>query len=542
MGGDAAAESATEPQTTDGVKINIRCSNGSKFFVHVSLESTVRSFKDVVAQNCDISADQQRLIYKGRILKDDQTLQSYGLEADHTVHLVRGFTPANATGGTNTSGANTTTTNARAAGANEGGGLGGAGLGASLFPGLGINGMGGGGGLNSLFGANPPDLDQLQQPFMSNPNLVREIMNSPAMQNLLNNPDIVRNLLMSNPQMQELMDRNPELAHILNDPSTLRQTLEATRNPEIMREMMRNTDRAMSNIESSPEGFNMLRRMYENVQEPFLNATTMAGNTGNDSTGILGTQGGQTRNQSTNPSTTSAEATSPVPNTNPLPNPWSSAATGGAQNNVRRSTTGVEARQQTPTGLGGLGMPDLEGMLGGLPDASSLSQFMQNPAISQMMQSILSNPQTMNQILGMNTDQHGVPDLNSMREVMQNPEFLRMFSSPETMQQLLSMQQALMTQLGQQQSTQEPGQTGGGTGPANNVGLEMLSSMFGGLGAGSLAVPNRSNEPPEQLYATQLSQLQEMGFFDTQENIRALIATSGNVHAAVERLLGNPGQ
>lgn len=248
------------------------------------------------------------------------------MEADHTVHLVRGFTPANTTGGTNTSGANTTTTNARAAGANEGGGLGGAGLGASLFPGLGINGMGGGGGLNSLFGASPPDLDQLQQPFMSNPNLVREIMNSPAMQNLLNNPDIVRNLLMSNPQMQELMDRNPELAHILNDPSTLRQTLEATRNPEIMREMMRNTDRAMSNIESSPEGFNMLRRMYENVQEPFLNATTMAGNTGNDSTGILGTQGGQTRNQSTNPSTTSAEATSPVPNTNPLPNPWSSAA------------------------------------------------------------------------------------------------------------------------------------------------------------------------------------------------------------------------
>lgn len=48
--------------------------------------------------------------------------------------------------------------------------------------------------------------------------------------------------------------------------------------------------------------------------------------------------------------------------------------------------------------------------------------------------------------------------------------------------------------------------------------------------------------PPEQLYATQLSQLQEMGFFDTQENIRALSATAGNVHAAVERLLGNLGQ
>ncbi len=35
-----------------------------------------------------------------------------------------------------------------------------------------------------------------------------------------------------------------------------------------MREAMRNNDRAFSNIESHPEGFNMLRRMYENVQVP----------------------------------------------------------------------------------------------------------------------------------------------------------------------------------------------------------------------------------------------------------------------------------
>ncbi|XP_057415746.1 ubiquitin domain-containing protein DSK2a-like [Lotus japonicus] len=540
MGGDGAGE---ESKGAEEVNINVRCSNGSKFSVQVSLNSAVGSFKDLVARNCDIPVEQQRLIYKGRILKDDQTLQSYGLEADHTVHLVRGFAPTNTTGGTNSGGTNTTTDNARGAGANDGGGLGGLGFGASLFPGLGINGTGG----NGLFGDGLPNLEQMQQPFISNPNLVREIMNTPAMQNLINNPEIVRNLIMSNPQMQELMDRNPELAHILNDPSTLRQTLEATRNPEIMREMMRNTDRAMSNIESSPEGFNMLRRMYENVQEPFLNATTMGGNAGNNDTAISGTQGGQVRDQSTNPSTANSETTggSPVPNTNPLPNPWSSTRTGPAPpNNTRRSTAGGDARQQTPTGLGGLGMPDLEGMLGGsgMPDAASLAQLMQNPAISQMMQSILSNPQTLNQILGTNTEQRGMPDLNSLREVMRNPEFLRMFSSPETMQQLMSLQQSLLSQLGQQQPTQESGQTGGGTGPLNNLGLEMLSSMFGGLGAGSLAVPNRSNEAPEQLYATQLSQLQEMGFFDTQENIRALIATSGNVHAAVERLLGNSGQ
>lgn len=50
-----------------------------------------------------------------------------------------------------------------------------------------------------------------------------------------------------------------------------------------------------------------------------------------------------------------------------------------------------------------------------------------------------------------------------------------------------------------------------------------------------------STVPLEQLYASQLSQLQDMGFVDTQANIQALRATGGNVHAAVERLLGNPG-
>jgi ubiquilin len=77
--------------------------------------------------------------------------------------------------------------------------------------------------------------------------------------------------------MWDIIDRNPDLAHIFNDPGTLQQTLDAARNPEQMREMMKNTDHAMSNIEASPEGFNMLRHMYETVQEPRLNAATMAG-------------------------------------------------------------------------------------------------------------------------------------------------------------------------------------------------------------------------------------------------------------------------
>ncbi len=48
------------------------------------------------------------------------------------------------------------------------------------------------------------------------------------------------------------MDRNPELNHMLNNPEVLRQTMEIARNPAMMQELMRNQDRAMSNLESIP--------------------------------------------------------------------------------------------------------------------------------------------------------------------------------------------------------------------------------------------------------------------------------------------------
>ncbi|KAK9071478.1 hypothetical protein SSX86_010047 [Deinandra increscens subsp. villosa] len=473
-----------------------------------------------------------------------------GMEAEHTVHLVRGFMPATSTpaDGAPTR-TNTTPPVAGEVGSVEAGTRGGMGLDGSPFPGLGLSGLGGNGG---LFGAGLPELEQMQQQLTQNPNMMREIMDLPFVQNLLNNPDTMRNMMMNNPQMREIIDRNPELGHMLNDPAIIRQTMEAARNPELMREMMRNTDRAMSNIESSPEGFNMLRRMYENVQEPFLNAATMGGggNTTNnlDSNpfaSLLGGQGGPPRDQVANPTTTGADPAtgSPAPNTNPLPNPWAAGGGRANQTNAAATNPGETGRSPPVGGLGGLGVPGLEGLFGGTtPDPSSMSQLMQNPAISQMMQGLLSNPESMNRVLGLNPQMRSMLDSNpQLREMMQNPDFIRQLTSPETMQQMMTLQQSLFSGIGQQQTPRDAGQTGG-TGTPNNLNLDMLMNMFGGLGTGGFTAPNNSSVPPEELYATQLAQLQEMGFFDVRENLQALTATRGNVHAAVERLLGNLGQ
>ncbi|GMI86311.1 hypothetical protein like AT2G17190 [Hibiscus trionum] len=536
-GADRDTTASMEAFSGDAVTVNVSCSSGSKFSVQINLHSTVLSFKAVLARNCDIPADQQRLIYNGRILKDDQTLQSYGLEADHTVHLVRRFAPTPPA----------PTTDSRAVGSDDGEALGAgeAGLRASLFPELGFGSAG-------SFGDGLPNFEHVQQQLARNPGIIDEIMDLPAVQILMNNPEMTRNFILNNPRIAELIYRNPELAPILNDTSAVLRILEDTRNHELMHEMTRNTDRAMSNIESSPEGFNMLCGMYEIVHEPFLDATTMAGATGNGSaepfTFLLETQGGnQARDWSTNQSTSASGTTpnSPAPNTNRLPNPWSSSAGGGVQTNTTRSDPRADSRPQAPAGLDGLGLPPFEGLFGAMQDTNSLNQLMQNPAMSQMTQSLPSNPQYMNQVLGLNPQlQSLVGSISQPREVMQNSQFHGQWISPEMMQQLSTLQQSRLSQLSRTQSTQEPAQTGAGGGPGthNNMGLEALMAMFGGLGAGSLGVRNRSYVRPEELYGAQLLQLQEMGFIDIRENIQALIASAGNVRAAVERLLGNPGR
>ena len=70
--------------------------------------------------------------------------------------------------------------------------------------------------------------------------------------------------------------------------------------------------------------------------------------------------------------------------------------------------------------------------------------------------------------------------------------------------------------------------------------MQLLNSTGGATPiAGGVEAPPALAPPanPDQLYAHQLQTLTEMGFFDTDANLRALVATGGNVQAAVERLL-----
>ena len=53
-------------------------SGGAVFEVKVLPSSTILGLKAVVSPHCDAAVEQLRLIYKGQVLKDHETVESYG--------------------------------------------------------------------------------------------------------------------------------------------------------------------------------------------------------------------------------------------------------------------------------------------------------------------------------------------------------------------------------------------------------------------------------------------------------------------------------
>jgi ubiquilin len=92
----------------------------------------------------------------------------------------------------------------------------------------------------------------------------------------------------------------------------LRQSMEMMRNPNAMREAMRSQDLQMSQLENIPGGFNAMRRMFEDVQEPMMEASQ--------------SMGAAQQNNNTNNANSTSSTPSTAPTNTALPNPWGGGA------------------------------------------------------------------------------------------------------------------------------------------------------------------------------------------------------------------------
>lgn len=60
------------------VKISIRCSNGESFDIELEKKWTILEVKEAIEKKKEIPSKEIRLIFRGRVLKDNESVESYG--------------------------------------------------------------------------------------------------------------------------------------------------------------------------------------------------------------------------------------------------------------------------------------------------------------------------------------------------------------------------------------------------------------------------------------------------------------------------------
>ncbi|XP_061719932.1 LOW QUALITY PROTEIN: ubiquilin-1-like [Cydia pomonella] len=379
--------------------------------VDIEEDADIRKLKEALGPRFGAEPEQLCLIFAGKIMNDADTLKQHNIKDGLTVHLVIKTPPRpEPEGGPRRPPAD---------------------IGATPF---GLNSLGGLAGLESLGLGQSTFMDlqaRMQQELLSNPDMLRQVLDNPLVQQMMNDPENMRTLITSNPQMQDLMARNPEISHMLNNPELLRQTMELARNPAMLQELMRSHDRALSNLESIPGGYNALQRMYRDIQEPMLNAaSSMAGN---PFSGLVDNSDG------TNPQQ-GAE------NRQPLPNPWQRGGGGGGGGGGAGGAGGAGS------GPGLINTPGMQSLLQQMSENPRLVQSMLSaPYTNSMLQALAADPDMASRLINQNPMFANNPQLQEqMRTMMpqmlaqlQNPEMQQMMSNPQALNALLQIQQGM---------------------------------------------------------------------------------------------------
>lgn len=198
-------------------KVVIKLSNATTTEVAVeSFTQTVLALKETVATALSIPVSQQRLIFRGKVLKDENSLEFYEIAEGLTIHLVKGAakpaetTPTAAPVATPSAAPSATPFAPPAANPFAA---------QAPFPAFGANPYGAGMGGAGMGMGMGMDMNRMQEEMMRNPQMMQQIMNSPMMQGMLDNPEMLREIMLNNPQMQAMLDSNPHVRHVLNDPS-----------------------------------------------------------------------------------------------------------------------------------------------------------------------------------------------------------------------------------------------------------------------------------------------------------------------------------
>ncbi|XP_065254451.1 ubiquilin-2-like [Emys orbicularis] len=531
-----ANHAAITAESGDVLKVTVKTLKQKEQF-EVAESSTIRAFKDEVAKRFKAPSDLLVLIFAGKILKDQDTLSQHGVRSGFSIHLVirsqkrpqdHPAEPTNAATppmpSANSSASNLSDLDLNTINSNP------------FLLGflIGVTGM-------SVLGLDPTDMSDLMSEASeadgSIQDLMSEVAQHPMVQSILTNTDLVQEILLSNPQMQQLAEQNPEINHILRNPDFIREMIEVSSSPAMLQEIIRNHDRALSNLESIPGGYSALQQLYSEIEEPMMNAVQA--------------QFGSNPSESleNNPPLGGASLPARMENRDPLPNPWATRTNrAGDIGNDHDSNRTSHSRGQNFIVLNfGPGAGPGFANTGGIQ--SMVQQLTGNPEFMQNMESVLSNPNGPAQMLLNNThlsnDGRSRPQDERTHHVpleLESAEIAPLLTSPRAMQALLQIQ------LGLQTLSAEVPDFILGLGD-RDVDLE-LESMEGSVPSSEseedVSLASDKDEPegqecvdqqrPDVRFERQMEQLRTMGFQDREANLQALIDTEGEINAAIEML------
>lgn len=537
------------------IKITVKTPKEKKE-VEIRENATIKELREKVGEKFSTVSDKLLLIFAGKILKDSETMEAHKIKDNQTVHLVIKALTTPQQSSSSASSTSTTPSSTQAGTANSTERSQPQPTPSGSMP----------GGMGFGMGGNFADMErQMREELRRNPQMMQQIMDNPIVQSMMSNPDIMQQMMLNNPRMRDLMDRNPEVGHMLNNPELMRQAMEYTRNPAMLQEMMRNQDRALSNLESIPGGYNALRRLYTDVQEPMLNAAQEQFGSNPFASLVSDGSNGSGNNQRG------------VENTEPLPNPWGSRSPPAASSTTSANTTNTSSSSSSTTASSGgsttttsgspmqdvLNNPAMQGMMQQVMSNPEMMQnMMSSPYMQNMMNTLSQNPEMTSQMMQNNPLFANNPQLRQMMpamlQQMQNPEFQSAMRNPRVVTAMTQIQQGMNT-LSQEAPGLFQGMSGvpgfppapasSTTGTTPTTGTTTTPSPFGGLDPALLSqmmrtlgttggISSVSSQPPEERFRIQLEQLAQMGFPNREANLQALIATNGNVDAAIERLLG----
>jgi len=308
-----------------------------KLQITIPTDKSVLELKQAIATKSDVAADRQRLIYSGRVLKDDDILSVYKIQSSHTIHMVKGVSKSSAAPSSSGSPSTPQQLPTMQTGQNVHDPL------TQLNSHLGFGAMA---GLNPFgdMGLNPND-----------PNMMQGMLNSPQfmqqMSTMLSNPAVMDQIIAMDPRLAAMGPQvraafqDERFRQMISNPETLQQVLQ-------MSNMLRD-----AGLGGGGGGFGMPlgNSSFPAPGSPSTNAPT----------GLSTTSPSSASPTSINPNTTGTTPLNPFALLGgfPVPAPGAAGATTGTP--VANSTPGFgfdPALMQQMLGMGALGGPGAGGL------------------------------------------------------------------------------------------------------------------------------------------------------------------------------------